>query len=198
MNDAMIEVPFPVRHAMETAGLPFRLVWDSKGAYLGAWVTARKDGRPLKVMEAAAAAGVSCATVEHWRRRDPEFKAAERWARFDEPYRAPEPDPEPEPERVQTAEATTPIAGETTELREKFARTRTIIDSIGPPPFSGTRFDVARLEGSWDEARQHLVELATEMRRRGLDAPPVPLPRRPAPTARFARRIHDDTPAWAR
>ena len=73
---------------------------------------------------------------------------------------------------MQTAEATTPIAGEATESREKFARTRAILDSIGPPPFRGTRFDVERLEGSWDEARQHLVELATEMRRRGFDAPP--------------------------
>lgn len=196
MNDAMGEVPFPVRHAMTAAGLPFPLVWSSaKGPYLAAWLIARKDGRPLKVMEAAAAAGVTYAAVEHWRRRDREFKAAERWARFEEPYRAP--DPEPDPAGMQTAEATMTFPSDD-ELRDKFARTRAILDSIGPPPFRGTRFEVERLEGSYDQARQHLVELNAEMRRRGLDALPVPRPRRPPPTVRFTRRIHDDTSSWAR
>lgn len=80
------EIPFAVRRRFEEAGIPWSLLWGSPAVYLAAWSEARRDGKPMSVGAACAQAGISPDALRQRRRSHADFRAAERWARYGEPY----------------------------------------------------------------------------------------------------------------
>ena len=80
------EIPYAVRRRFEQAGLPWSLLWGAPAVYLAAWSEARRDGKPMTVGEACSAAGITPDALRQRRKAHLDFRAAERWARYGEPY----------------------------------------------------------------------------------------------------------------
>lgn len=104
------EVPYAVRRRFEEASIPWELRWGSPAQYLAAWSEARRLGKPMTVGAACGTAGFSGDALRQRRKHNASFRAAERWARFGEPYVAPS-EETGEPQDVAPAD---PVVTDTT------------------------------------------------------------------------------------
>jgi hypothetical protein len=155
------ELEFANRSRLEGIGIPFSHLWGEKAAYLDSWLAG--GGR---VMDCAARAGVSSATVRKWRAADPKFKQAEIAVRTGTKYVDPAtivPEPKINP-----------------DLLERWEHSAAIIADLRPLE-RGTRFERAHKRGVYAAHREVLADIAAELKAAGQPLPgavPARLPER--------------------